>query len=63
TSPAFENYLHVDTLEKLKTMLSDIEKAQDLATDLQNYSYRSYEGFTCLLQISTRTTDYIANCL
>lgn len=30
---------------------------------LQHHSYRSFQGFTCLMQISTRTTDYIIDTL
>jgi exosome complex exonuclease RRP6 len=29
----------------------------------QHHSYRSFQGFTCLMQISTRDTDYIIDTL
>lgn len=30
---------------------------------LQAHSYRTYQGFTCLIQISTRDHDYIIDAL
>lgn len=30
---------------------------------LQHHNYRSYLGLTCLVQISTRTRDYIVDAL
>ena len=31
--------------------------------DLEHHNMHSYQGFTCLLQLSTRTTDYIVDVL
>jgi len=39
--------------------------AQDKVTNLvlQNHSYRSFSGFVCLMQISTRTEDFLIDAL
>lgn len=29
----------------------------------QHHSYRSFQGFTCLMQISTREKDYVVDTL
>ncbi|KAJ7483711.1 hypothetical protein B0H11DRAFT_1914590 [Mycena galericulata] len=35
----------------------------EIAIDLEHNSYRSYSGIVCLMQISTRTQDWIVNTL
>lgn len=40
-------------------MIDDLKKFQEIAIDLEHHSFRSYQGLTCLLQISTDLTDYI----
>ncbi|KAI0244569.1 exosome nuclease subunit [Massospora cicadina] len=35
----------------------------EVAVDLEHHDYRSYQGFVCLMQISTRRTDYIVDTL
>jgi exosome complex exonuclease RRP6 len=44
-------------------MLDHLRKAQELAVDLEYHSYRSFSGFVCLIQISTRTDDFILDTL
>ncbi|CAF2310522.1 unnamed protein product [Rotaria sp. Silwood2] len=56
-------YLFVDTPDKLKTMIDHIEIQSELAIDLEHHSYRSYQGFTCLMQISSRTEDFLIDTL
>ena len=34
-----------------------------VTVSLQHHSYRSFQGFLCLMQISTRTCDYIVDCI
>ena len=36
---------------------------QELAIDLEHHNIRSYQGFTCLMQMSTRSKDYIIDTL
>ncbi|KAJ7435107.1 ribonuclease H-like domain-containing protein [Mycena galericulata] len=35
----------------------------EIAIDLEHNNYRSYSGIVCLIQISTRTQDWIVNTL
>ena len=49
-------------IEYLKAK-QELESATELAVDLEHHAYRSYQGFTCLVQISTRTKDYIFDVL
>ncbi|CAF0947027.1 unnamed protein product [Rotaria sordida] len=56
-------YLFVDTIDKLKIMMDHIEIQFELAVDLEHHSYRSYQGFTCLMQISSRTEDFLIDTL
>ncbi|EFJ50729.1 hypothetical protein VOLCADRAFT_58009, partial [Volvox carteri f. nagariensis] len=53
----------VDGEEALAGMVSELEAAEELAVDLEHHSHRSFQGFTCLMQISTRTTDYVVDTL
>lgn len=49
----------VDTVEKLKMLRDTLNEVSEFAVDLEHHDYRSFLGLTCLMQISTRTTDYI----
>lgn len=42
----------IDTLDKLKRAAAFLSKQSVIAVDLENYNENSYEGFTCLVQIS-----------
>ena len=53
----------VDTRQLLDAMLDRLRIAQELAVDLEHHSYRSYSGFLCLMQISTREEDFIVDTL
>ncbi|GBM57592.1 Exosome component 10 [Araneus ventricosus] len=53
----------VKTEEQLKKMCDELSKVNEIAVDLEHHSYRSFQGFTCLMQISTRETDYIVDAL
>ena len=54
-----------DGLEKLKEELSisNRDKIKEIAVDLEHHNHRSYLGFTCLMQISTRYKDYIIDTI
>lgn len=56
-------YIYVDTVEKLNTMLDELRKVKEIAVDLEHHSYRTYQGITCLMQISTREKDFIVDTL
>uniref|UniRef100_A0A8C4NJ32 HRDC domain-containing protein n=1 Tax=Eptatretus burgeri TaxID=7764 RepID=A0A8C4NJ32_EPTBU len=49
--------------EKLQAVLDDLMKYKEIAVDLEHHSYRSYLGFTCLIQLSTPDNDYILDAL
>ncbi|CAO3653430.1 unnamed protein product [Mucor hiemalis] len=53
----------VDTEEKLLDMMKQLEGAEELAVDLEHHNYRSFQGFTCLMQLSTRDQDYVIDTL
>ena len=53
----------VDTESALRKVCSDLEGESILAVDLENHSYRSYQGFVCLMQISTSKMDYLIDTL
>ncbi|QLL35078.1 hypothetical protein HG536_0H04540 [Torulaspora globosa] len=53
----------VDNTEVLDAMLSDLKSATELAVDLEHHDYRSYYGIVCLMQISTRSTDYLVDTI
>jgi exosome complex exonuclease RRP6 len=45
------------------SMLSKLEKAKEVAIDLEHHNYRTYWGITCLMQISTREEDWVVDVL
>ena len=65
----------VDTEESLERVSQLLDSQIEFAVDLevlnslfrfiwiQNHSYRSFQGFVCLMQISTRNDDYIIDTL
>ncbi|KAG0041988.1 exosome nuclease subunit [Gryganskiella cystojenkinii] len=56
-------HIYVDTEEALKDMCKSLEMQREIAIDLEHHSYRTYQGFTCLMQVSTRDQDYIVDTL
>lgn len=54
---------YVDTNAQLQDMLGELRGATEIAVDLEHHSYRTFQGITCLMQISTRTKDYIVDTL
>jgi hypothetical protein len=55
--------IYVHTVEQLEELKRDLLLVTEFAVDLEHHSYRSYLGFTCLMQISTRDCDYIIDVL
>lgn len=53
----------VDNISSLRAMLKELRQASEIAIDLEHHDYRSYYGFVCLMQISTRTQDWIVDTL
>ncbi|XP_077998718.1 exosome complex component 10-like [Glandiceps talaboti] len=53
----------INTLDQLQQLSDLLNKQKEFAVDLEHHSYRSFQGFTCLMQISTREEDYIVDTL
>ncbi|KAG0266773.1 exosome nuclease subunit [Actinomortierella ambigua] len=53
----------VETEEALREMCEDLEMQTEIAIDLEHHNYRTFQGFVCLMQISTRDQDYIVDTL
>ena len=49
----------VDTPDKLSSAVAKLSEVKEIAIDLEHHSQRSYLGFTCLMQVSTREEDFI----
>lgn len=57
------SHVYVENEDQLKIMCDDLSQQTEIAIDLEHHSYRSFQGIVCLMQISTRTTDYIVDTL
>ncbi|KAM3922697.1 exosome complex component 10 [Leptodactylus fuscus] len=53
----------ITTLDDLVQLNEKLLQCTEFAIDLEHHSYRSFLGLTCLMQISTRTDDYIIDTL
>ncbi|NWQ75847.1 EXOSX protein, partial [Columbina picui] len=53
----------VTTLDELVELNEKLMNCKEFALDLEHHSYRSFLGLTCLMQISTRTEDFIIDAL
>ncbi|KAF8360439.1 crn-3, partial [Pristionchus pacificus] len=51
----------VDTLDGLKKLVETLNKEKEFAIDLEAHSHRSFSGIVCLMQISTRSEDFIVD--
>jgi ribonuclease D len=55
---------YIDTKEKLDEFINLISSSyNEIAVDLEHHSKESYLGLTCLIQISTRDSDYILDAI
>jgi exosome complex exonuclease RRP6 len=55
--------VEINTSRDIEQLLRDLYPVTELAIDLEHHAYRSFLGFTCLIQISTRDKDYIIDAL
>jgi len=55
--------IYIASEASLAEMLNDLKQAKEIAIDLEHHSDRSYIGFVCLMQISTREKDWIVDTL
>lgn len=53
----------IDSVADLNALVQKLKCCHEIAVDLEHHNYRSFQGFTCLIQISTRTEDFIIDAL
>ncbi|KAJ0249128.1 3'-5' exonuclease domain-containing protein [Hirschfeldia incana] len=51
----------VQDINDLKDLAVKLSTVDEFAVDLEHNQYRSFQGLTCLMQISTRTEDFIVD--
>ncbi len=56
-------FTYVDTPELLTQMHDNLVNQSEIAVDLEHHNLRSYQGITCLMQISTRKEDYVIDTM
>ncbi|XP_025996569.1 exosome component 10 [Solenopsis invicta] len=56
-------FVFIDKPTDIQTLLEDLRNHKEIAVDLEHHSYRTFQGITCLMQISTITTDYLIDTL
>ena len=57
------SYIYVDNQQKLNEMLEVLKTQTEIAVDLEHHDFRSYHGFVCLMQVSSREQDWIVDTL
>lgn len=53
----------VEEVKDLKQLAAKLRSVDEFAVDLEHNQYRSFQGLTCLMQISTRTEDFVVDTL
>ncbi|KAL9267335.1 RRP6-like 2-like protein [Drosera capensis] len=53
----------IEEVKDLKQLAIKLHSVNEFAVDLEHNQYRSFQGLTCLMQISTRTEDFIIDTL
>ncbi|KAG7214177.1 hypothetical protein KM043_001523 [Ampulex compressa] len=53
----------IEKSSDLDILLDDLKGYNEIAVDLEHHSYRTFQGITCLMQISTPDTDYLIDTL
>ncbi|CAE7139825.1 unnamed protein product [Rhizoctonia solani] len=56
-------FTYVDTPEQLKSMVASLKGSTEIALDLEHNSLRTYKGLVCLIQLSSRTQDWVIDAL
>ncbi|KAK3729819.1 hypothetical protein QZH41_016093, partial [Actinostola sp. cb2023] len=54
---------YVKSVEQLEELSQTLASVTEFAVDLEHHSYRTFQGFVCLMQISTRDHDYLIDTL
>lgn len=58
-----QDYAWIDSEEQLSALAHALTLVKEYAIDLENHAYRSFQGFCCLMQISTRDKDFLIDAL
>lgn len=53
----------IETEQALRELASRLDHVDEMAIDLEAHSYRTFQGFVCLMQISTRKEDFLIDTL
>ncbi|KAG9132119.1 hypothetical protein Leryth_025189 [Lithospermum erythrorhizon] len=53
----------VEHVRDLKELAAKLRNVHEFAVDLEHNQYRSFQGLTCLMQISTRNEDFVIDTL
>lgn len=53
----------VEEVKDLKLLANKLRSVDEFAVDLEHNQYRSFQGLTCLMQISTRDEDFVVDTL
>ncbi|KAL5720609.1 hypothetical protein ACHQM5_013262 [Ranunculus cassubicifolius] len=56
-------FMLVEEVKDLKILAAKLQDVNEFAVDLEHNQYRSFQGLTCLMQISTRTEDFVVDTL
>eukprot|EP00250_Pteridium_aquilinum_P001753 c11971_g1_i1 orf=139-3204(+) len=56
-------FTFVNTPSLLKEVAAKLSVEREIAVDLEHHQFRSFQGLTCLMQISTRSEDFIIDTL
>lgn len=56
-------FVFVDSRHELAAMAEHLAKQTVMAVDLEHHSLRSFQGFSCLMQISSTERDYVVDVL
>jgi exosome complex exonuclease RRP6 len=53
----------IDTVPALEILIGKLMQEKEIAIDLEQHFFRSYQGFVCLMQLSTRTQNFLIDTL
>lgn len=53
----------IETVNDLRYLATKLSESSEFAVDLEHNVYRSFQGMTCLMQISTRREDFVVDTL
>lgn len=53
----------IDKVSALEILVGKLLQEKEIAIDLEQHFFRSYQGFVCLMQLSTRTQNFLIDTL